>query len=56
MGNSLDNEATKVYERIDIDPVREFITRANEAILKIDHESPKTNNQDIEEVRTSLES
>jgi integrase len=28
-------EATKVYERIDIDPVREFITRANEAILKV---------------------
>lgn len=27
-------EATKVYERIDIDPVREFITRANEAIFK----------------------
>jgi integrase len=28
-------EATKVYERIDIDPVREFITRANEAIFKV---------------------
>jgi integrase len=27
-------EATKVYERIDIDPVREFITRANDAIFK----------------------
>jgi hypothetical protein len=26
-------EATKVYERIDIDPVREFITRANDAIF-----------------------
>lgn len=28
-------EATKVYERIDIDPVREFITLANAAILKV---------------------
>jgi integrase len=27
-------EATKVYERIDIDPVREFITLANDAIFK----------------------
>ena len=27
-------EATRVYERIDIDPVREFITLANEAIYK----------------------
>ena len=28
-------EATRVYERIDIDPVREFITRANEAIYSV---------------------
>ncbi len=28
-------EATRVYERIDIDPVREFITRANDAIFKV---------------------
>lgn len=28
-------EATKVYERIDIDPVREFITLANDAIFKV---------------------
>lgn len=28
-------EATRVYERIDIDPVREFITLANEAILNV---------------------
>lgn len=28
-------EATRVYERIDIDPVREFITRANEAIFEV---------------------
>lgn len=28
-------EATKVYERIDIDPVREFITLANEAIFNV---------------------
>ena len=28
-------QATKVYERLDIDPVREFITRANEEILKV---------------------
>lgn len=27
-------EATRVYERIDLDPVREFITRANEAIFE----------------------
>jgi integrase len=28
-------EATRVYERIDIDPVREFITRANEAMFDV---------------------
>jgi integrase len=28
-------QATKVYERIDIDPVREFITRANEEFFKV---------------------
>lgn len=28
-------EATRVYERIDIDPVREFITRANEAMFEV---------------------
>lgn len=27
-------EVTRVYERIDIDPVREFITLANEAIYR----------------------
>lgn len=30
-------EATKVYERIDIDPVREFITLANDAIFKFSY-------------------
>lgn len=32
-------EATRVYERIDIDPVREFITRANEEIFRIAYEA-----------------
>ena len=30
-----DPKATKIYERLDIEPVREFITRANEAILQV---------------------
>ena len=35
-------EATRVYERIDIDPVREFITRANEAIYNVAYGKNKT--------------
>ena len=38
-------EATKVYERIDIDPVREFITRANEAIFKVAYEENTQNSK-----------
>ena len=38
-------EATRVYERIDIDPVREFITLANEAILKAAYEPQESENQ-----------
>ena len=35
------SEATKVYERIDIDPVREFITRANEEIFRVAYADEK---------------
>lgn len=41
-------EATKVYERIDIDPVREFITRANEAILNVAYSEQGPKNKNIE--------
>jgi integrase len=42
-------EATRVYERIDIDPVREFITRANDAIFDVAYarKTPPSKDKDI---------
>ncbi len=44
-------EATRVYERVDTDPVREFITLANEAMFEVGHSEETVASENITKLK-----